>query len=458
MEHKKLKKQYFGTNGVRGVTGIDMTPKLALEIAEAFGTMIGPKKTIGLGRDTRTSGQALSATVEAGLITCGCNVINFGIVPTPCLQYLVLNRHLDGGVMITASHNPPEYNGIKIIDADGTEMSDERIIQLEQIMIQNKFITASWNKLGIATFDQEARNLYINAIVSQFPPNCGHNLTVVVDPGNGPSSATTPEILRRLGANVYIINGLFDGTFPGRLPEPTAEGLTHLSTKVIETHAAFGVAHDGDADRAVFVDEQGQFIDGNIAFGLITSYFCRKQPGGIVVTPISTSKIVETIATSYGCSTKYTAVGSIYTARTMHKLLKEGKPVIIGGEGNGGIIYPTHQLCRDGGMSAAIMLNLVAKQTFPLSALINELPSFTMYQEKFKTNRTEKITGHMKDYFKDYPIDTCDGIRISHNDAWALIRPSGTEPLIRIYTESKNPLKAKELMNEILEEIARYSE
>ncbi|HJJ99080.1 MAG TPA: phosphoglucosamine mutase [Methanocorpusculum sp.] len=456
MELTKLEKQYFGTNGVRGVTGIDMTPKLALEIAEAFGTMLGPGKTVGLGRDTRTSGPALAAAVKAGLLFCGCNVIDFDIVPTPCLQYLVLDHHLDGGVMITASHNPPEYNGIKIIEADGTEMGDERTIQLEQTMLHQKFVTAPWNKLGCAASEPQARELYINAIVAQFPKNCGRGLTIVVDPGNGPASATTPEILRRLGATVHVINESFDETFPKRLPEPTAEGLIPLSAKVVETRAAFGVAHDGDADRALFVDEQGRFLDGNITLGLVASYFCRKHPGGVVVTPVSTSGLVEAVAASHGCTTSYTVIGSIYTARTMRKLLEEGRTVLIGGEGNGGIIFPAHQFCRDGGMSAATMLSLVAERAVPLSALVSELPDFTMYQEKRKTSRAAEITAHMKEYFKDYPIDTRDGIRITCGCAWALIRPSGTEPLVRVYTESKDPSEAKQLMDEILGEISGY--
>ncbi len=454
----KLEKQYFGTNGVRGVTGVDMTPTLALEIAEAFGTMLGPGKTVGLGRDTRTSGPALAAAAQAGLLSCGCNVIDFDIVPTPCLQYLVLDHHLDGGVMITASHNPPEYNGIKIIEADGTEMGDERTIQLEQTMIHHEFISAPWNKLGSFSAEPNARELYISAIVAQFPKDCGRGITIAVDPGNGPAGATTPEILRRLGCTVHVINEPFDGNFPGRLPEPTAEGLRELSELVVRTGAAFGVAHDGDADRAIFVDECGTFMDGNITLGLVASYFCRKNPGGVVVTPVSTSGVVEAVAKTYGCTTSYTVVGSIYAARTMRTLIEEGQPVVIGGEGNGGIIYPAHQFCRDGAMSAATMLGLVAERKQPLSALIAELPVFTMYQEKRKTKRAAEITARMKEYFADCPVDSRDGIRITRGGAWALIRPSGTEPLVRVYTESKDPAEAKKLLDEILGEISGYLE
>lgn len=456
MALEKCEKKYFGTNGVRGVTGVDMTPAFALKIAEAFGTMLGEGKKVGIGRDTRTSGPALASAVRAGLMACGCDVVDFDIIPTPGLQYLVLHHGLDGGVMITASHNPPEYNGIKIIEADGTEMGDERTLELEALMIKNTPAVSSWNRVGGATEEPQARKLYIDAIAAQFPKDCGKGITVVVDPGNGPAAATTPEILRRLGCCVHTINAEFNGLFPGRLPEPSPEGLANLSAMVRATGAAFGVAHDGDADRAIFVDENGSFMDGNITFALLASYFCEKNPGSVIVTPVSTSGIVEAAGAAYNCTTTYTVVGSIYVARTMREMLSRGEKVVIGGEGNGGIIYPKHQFCRDGGMSAATMLGFVAGKTRPLSKLIAELPAFTMYQEKRKTTQAKEIVAHMRTCFADCPIDDRDGIRITKGGAWALIRPSGTEPLVRVFTESQDPAEAKCLLDYILTEIKPY--
>ncbi|HJJ30536.1 MAG TPA: phosphoglucosamine mutase [Methanocorpusculum sp.] len=458
MAFEKREKKYFGTNGVRGVTGVDMTPVFALGIAEAFGTMLGEGKTVGLGRDTRTSGPALGAAVRAGLMACGCDVIDFGVVPTPCLQYLVLDHKLDGGVMITASHNPPEYNGIKIIEADGTEMGDERTLELEDILIQKRSVVSAWDRVGDCTEEPQARKLYIDSIVAQFPKDCGKGITVAVDPGNGPAAATTAEILRRLGCNVHTINAEFNGLFPGRLPEPSPEGLANLSALVQATGAAFGVAHDGDADRAIFVDENGAFMDGNITFALLASYFCEKNPGGVIVTPVSTSGIVEEVGKKYNCTTTYTVVGSIYVARTMRELIANKENIVIGGEGNGGIIYPKHQFCRDGGMSAATMLGFIAAKNEPLSKLIEELPKFTMYQEKRKTTRAKEIVAHMKKYFANCPIDDRDGIRITRGGAWALIRPSGTEPLVRFFAESQDPAEAKLLIDEIFTEIKPYLE
>jgi phosphomannomutase/phosphoglucomutase len=198
-------------------------------------------------------------------------------------------------------------------------------------------------------------NATIDAVVRQFPEGIGHGMLVAVDPGSGPACGTTPEILRRLGCRVLTVNASMDGTFPGRMPEPTPEGLAALSDLVAESGAAFGVAHDGDADRAVFVDENGRYIEENKEFALVTQYICRKQKG-IVVTPVSTSNLVERVASAEGSTVLYTKVGSIYVARTMHKLILEKKPVIFGGEGNGGLIFPAHQFCRDGGLTAAIMV------------------------------------------------------------------------------------------------------
>ena len=452
----KLEKKFFGTNGVRGVTGQDMTPIFALEMSEAYGTFLGPGKTVGIGKDTRTSGDALGAAVSAGLIDAGCNVIDFGILPTPALQYLILSKKLDGGVMITASHNPAEYNGFKFIDADGTELGDDKTIEVEQIYLNKSMVHASWNEVGHLFYDYDSYLIYIDAIVSQFPVGIGKGISVAIDPGNGAACRTAPEIFKRLGCDVHVINGEYDGTFPGRLPEPSEEGLKKLSEEVVKTGSAFGIAHDGDADRAVFVDEMGRFIDGNIMLAILASYFAEQNHGGEIVTTLASSGVIEAVGKQFGCKTINTVVGSPYVARTMREELDAGKNVFIGGEGNGGIIYPSHQFCRDGGMSGATLVGLLATKKTPLSSYIDSLPKFTMYQEKRMTSRAKEITEHMRSYFVDYPIDNRDGIKIVKGNAWALIRPSGTEPLIRVYTESEDAAEAKALMDLILAEITPY--
>jgi len=235
-----------------------------------------------------------------------------------------------------------------------------------------------------------------------------------------------------------------DGTFPGRLPEPSPEGLAPLAELVRSTGASFGVAHDGDADRAVFLDEKGDFLEENREFALITSHVCRMMKGAVVM-PVSTSMQVEVVARRNGADVVYTAVGSIYVARTMRSL-----PVVaLGGEGNGGIIYPDHQYCRDGAMTAAMMVTILAGAGKPLSALAGELPSFHMIKDKVPVSDPQLLLKQIEEHFREEQIDLTDGVRINRPGAWALVRASGTEPLVRILAESDDEGTAKDLYREI---------
>jgi phosphomannomutase/phosphoglucomutase len=446
MQQKKLEKQLFGTNGVRGVAGKDMTPELALSIGLALGSM--RRGTIALGRDTRTSGPALGSALKAGLLATGCNVTDLGILPTPALQFLV-RQHFDAGAVITASHNPPEYNGVKVVEGDGTEMGDEETIRLEQRIFSRDFTLAAWDQVGRERSSPHMADEYIRAVVTTVPPGTGEGITVVVDPGCGAASRTAPEILNQLGCRVFSINSQMDGTFPGRLPEPSPDGLAPLAGMVTATGAAFGVAHDGDADRAVFIDDTGRFIEENQEFGLIVDFVCRGEQG-VLVTPVSTSRLIEKIAGRHGCTVVYTPVGSIYVARTMIALAEQGSRVIFGGEGNGGLIYPGHQLCRDGGMTAAMMVALLAGEKKTLSALVDALPRFTMIKDKIKTANPGAIMARLEEAYAGESLDRTDGIRINRRDSWALVRPSGTEPLVRVMVESEDEVLARSFHQEIM--------
>jgi len=446
---QKLEKRLFGTNGVRGVVGIDMTPDLALSIGLALGSM--RKGKIAVGRDTRTSGPSLTAALKAGLLATGCEVTDCGILPTPALQYLV-RKYFDAGAVVTASHNPPEYNGVKVIEPDGTEMGDEQTVLLEDRLFGRRFDLAPWNGVGREYAAPDLVHEYIDAVVGQFPDGTGNELTVVVDPGCGAACFTTPEILTRMGCRVLTINGQIDGRFPGRLPEPSPDGLAPLRDLVRAAGADFGIAHDGDADRAVFIDENGRYIEENQEFALIADRICRSSRG-TVVTPVSTSLLVETIARTHGCDIRYTPVGSIYVARTMLALEADGVPVSLGGEGNGGLIYPSHQYCRDGGMTAAMMVAILAEKQRPLSALIDDLPEFTLIKGKFSADDPGALITTLEARYSGESIDRTDGIRINRKDSWALIRPSGTEPLVRVFVESGDAETARLFYGEILDQI-----
>ena len=453
VDEKKAQKQLFGTNGVRGVSGKDMTPELVLHIGEALGSM--RKGTIAVGRDTRTSGEALASAVKAGLMATGCNVVDVGILPTPALQYIV-KLGFDGGAMITASHNPPEYNGVKIIEADGTEMGDEEIVKLERRLFDQDFTLAPWDRVGSEEAAPHLLGQYIDAIVAQFPAGIGEGITVAVDPGSGPATRTTPAILERLGCRVFTINATLDGTFPGRLPEPTPDGLAPLADLVLSTGAAFGVAHDGDADRAVFIDNRGRYIEENHEFALVARQVCSERKG-IVVTPVSSSLLIEDVAAEQGCSVLYTPVGSVYVARKMIELIAGGKAVAFGGEGNGGLIYPNFQFCRDGGMTAATMVAILGTVKRSLSDLVDDLPPYITIKNKIRTRDIPGLLAAVEEHFKNETIDRTDGLRISRGKTWALVRASGTEPLVRATIESDNREAAEAFNSEILGVTARFT-
>lgn len=453
MPVKKMQKRLFGTNGVRGVVGKDLTPELVMVIGQSLGSM--RKGRIAVGRDTRTSGEMFIRALKAGLLSVGCDVVDCGILPTPALQYIVKGEFA-AGAMITASHNPPEYNGVKIIEPDGTEMGDEETIQLEEKIFDRAFSVEPWDRTGKETQEPGLLANYITAITGSFPGKPGNGMTVVVDPGSGPACLTTPRILTDLGCRVLTINAVMDGTFPGRLPEPSAEGLRNCAALVTASGAAFGVAHDGDADRAVFIDEKGRFVEENLQFALIARHICR-QKKGIVVTPVSTGQVAEEVIIEEHSSVEYTPVGSIYVARTMRSLIDQGKPVIFGGEGNGGLIFPEHQFCRDGGMTAAMMVSLLASTGKKLSALVDELPPRTIIKEKIVTQKGAEIIGNLKSAFSHGKTDETDGIKIFRNGSWALIRASGTEPIIRVIIDSPSQKDGQAFHAEIMNNVRKVT-
>jgi phosphomannomutase/phosphoglucomutase len=245
-----------------------------------------------------------------------------------------------------------------------------------------------------------------------------------------------------------------DGTFPGRLPEPSPEGLKGLAKMVVSTGSAFSIAHDGDADRAVFIDENGRFIEENQEFALVAKHICHKKKG-TVVTPVSTSHLVEMVVKNEGGSVTYTPVGSIYVARTMRSLIEKGEDVVFGGEGNGGLIFPDHQFCRDGGMTAAMMVFIHTSNRKPLSKLINELPERFLIKDKISTPHGVNLLEYLKMVYSKEKIDQTDGLKIFRNTSWVLVRASGTEPIIRILIDAEDRKSGeifyKDLMNHISE-------
>jgi phosphomannomutase/phosphoglucomutase len=440
-------KRLFGTNGIRGVVNAELTPVIAIKIGSAIGTFFKRARLI-VGHDARTSSPMLAKAVVSGLVATGCDVLLTGMAPTPALQYAVKNHRTAGAVIITASHNPPEYNGIKVVWKDGIEISREQEIEIEKIYFNKKIRYAEWNKLGKTRELPGIVNEYVEAIKTHVNVSniAKRNYHVVVDGANSVGSLAAPFLLRDLGCKVTTINANIDGTFPGRPPEPRPENLGKLALTVKAVAADLGVAFDGDADRSVFVDERGKIHWGDKTFALVEKSFLKENKGEKIVTPVSSSTLVKDIADAYGGELVWTKVGSVTVSQTMKKLKAK-----LGGEENGGIFYAPHNAVRDGSMATALILDIMAKTGQKLSKLLDALPKY--FLEKGKTEcpeeLKEKVLRGLARQFKDMNISTIDGIKIWFGDKSAiLIRPSGTEPIYRLYAEAKTPQGASKLIRE----------
>jgi phosphomannomutase/phosphoglucomutase len=442
-------RRLFGTNGIRGIVNKELTPEMAIKIGSAVGTFFRHAKLL-VGYDARTSGPMLAKAVIAGLNANGCDVLFAGMAPTPTLQYAVKNRKLDGAIIITASHNPPEYNGIKVIWNDGIEISREQEIKIENIFFDDKIAYAKWDKLGKINEIVGIVDEYIEAIKKHIDPGkiTKKHYHIVVDAANSVGNLTAPRLLRELGCRVTTINGNIDGTFPGRLPEPRPENLDDLALTVKAVSADLGIAYDGDADRSVFVDERGEIHWGDKTFALVEKHFLKENPNEKIVTPISSSTLVKDIADKYNGEIVWTKVGSVTVSQTMKKIKAK-----LGGEENGGIFYGPHQSVRDGAMATALILNIMAKTGEKLSKLLSELPKYFIEKGKVecKEELKEKVLEKLVKQVHNLNISTIDGVKIWFEDKSAiLIRPSGTEPIYRLYAEAKTKERATRLVDEYI--------
>ena len=425
----------FGTNGIRGEIGKDFTPDFLVKVGMTIGTYLNSGSRVIVGRDTRISGDMVKNAVVSGLLATGVYVEDVGVLPTPAIQFYTRN-HGDFGVVITASHNPPQFNGVKCIAPDGTELPQEEEKNIENIFFSSQFRIVNWNSVGKYRKSSSAGDEYINAILSHVNIDKikRQNFTVIVDCANGASCSTTPYLLEAMGCRVISLNCHPDGTFPGHESEPKIENLRDLISLVRDSHADLGVAHDGDADRAIFVDERGRFLYGDKTLTLVAREIVKERKG-TVVTPVSTTKALEEVVKNHGGSVIYTRVGAPIVARKMIEI-----HAVFGGEENGGLIFPEHQYCRDGAMAIAKILDIMASSGKSLGELADELPRY--YQRKLsvkcENNKKPGVLDRLKNLLSDENIDTTDGVKIVGKNWWVLIRPSGTEPIYRIYAEAKD--------------------
>jgi phosphomannomutase/phosphoglucomutase len=448
----KQEGRLFGTNGIRGIVNKELTPEIATKIAQAIGSFFKRGKVI-LGYDGRLSNIMLANAVTSGLVSTGCDVYNAGMAPTPCIQYTVKTHRMDGGVMITASHNPPQYNGIKVMASDGVEISRTQEVEIEKTYFHNAPTHVDWRMIGQTYTLPRVLEEYKEAIkrhVHEEDIKAKH-YSVVVDAANSVGGLAAPYLLRELGCQVTTMNANIDGTFPSRLPEPQPENLGDLSKVVKAVGADFGVAYDGDADRSIFVDEKGTVQWGDRTFALIEKDLLQSSKGETIVTPVSSSQVVKNIAQKYGGKLVWTKVGSTIVSFTMKQLKAK-----LGGEENGGVFYGPHQPVRDGAMTTALILGIMARTGRSLSHLLNQLPRYYLEKDKVECpeEKKEAILADLTEAVAYLNPDTIDGVKLWFSDQSAiLIRPSGTEPIYRFYAEATTKERASKLIKEYKEKL-----
>ncbi|MCW4010751.1 MAG: phosphoglucosamine mutase [Candidatus Bathyarchaeota archaeon] len=453
MSEKKL----FGTNGIRGTVNVELTPEMAVTAGCAIGTFFG-KKNLLIGYDARTSGPMFAKAVSSGLTATGCNVFLAGMAPTPALQFAVKNHKMDGGVIITASHNPPQYNGIKVIWSDGIEISHEQETEIENIYFQQKTQFADWKHLGAVHELAGINSEYIEAMKTHVDTTkiAEKHFHVVVDAANSVGGLAAPVLLRDLGCKITSLNANIDGTFPGRMPEPRPENLEELAKTVKALGADLGVAFDGDADRSIFVDETGQIHMGDKTFAVVLKQFLLENPNAQVVTPVSSSTLIKDTANAYKGEIVWTKVGSVTVSQKMKEINAK-----LGGEENGGVFYGPHQAVRDGAMTTALILGIMAKTGKKLSELVAEQPQYFIEKGKIECSEDKKpkVLEKLLEQVQGMNINTLDGVKIWFDDKSAiLVRPSGTEPAYRMYAEAKTSERAVELVNEYTSRLKKILE
>lgn len=428
----------FGTNGVRGVFGEELTLNVVVDLSYSLATYF-KKGPIIIGYDGRKSSPILSKIVSSVINSAGIDVDNAGLVPTPCLQYAAKRVGYNGGIMITASHNPPEYNGIKPTANDGVEISREDELKVEEIYYSKRF--SKIDGFGTDYTNETIIDSYIKTVLSlvNVEKIRQRKFTVAMDIGNGAQARVAPVLLNKLGCKLITINGNIDGDFPGRGSEPTPENLMTLSNMVKNSEADFGVAYDGDGDRSLFCDEEGKVHWGDMVGTAIVRYLLKtKHRGAEVVCPINTTMALSLVAKEADSKVIHTKVGSVEVSREMLR-----RKSFIGLEDNGGFMYGKLNEVRDGAMTTALvleMLSLSDKEEQTLSHTISLLPKIFQYKTKFKCPTRQianTIVTMCIEHGSPKKIETLDGAKIwIDEETWIMVRPSGTEPFVRMYAES----------------------
>jgi phosphomannomutase len=444
----------ISVSGMRGHVGTDLTPELVARHAAALGAWVrsgatgGGRPAVVLGRDARTSGPMFARAAAAGLMSVGVDVLDLGVVPTPTVQLAVEHHRAGAGLILTASHNPIEWNALKFVGPDGIFL-DAAAGERVRALAEQGPARAGWDGLGEVREDPEAVARHLEAIlrlpVIDVAAIRGRRFHVALDCVRGAGAVAILPLLERLGCQVSGINLEADGRFP-RPPEPVPENLGELGRLVGESGADLGLAVDPDVDRLAVVDESGRAIgeDYTLAFAVRAVLDGRSKPATnpTVVVNLSTSLVVEDAARAVGATVLRAPVGEANVARAIRE-----RGAVIGGEGNGGVMYPALHIGRDAPLGVALILHLLATSGVTISALVAAAPRYTIVKAKApRSSQLGPLYERLRRRFADAAADDRDGLRLSWADRWLHVRPSGTEPIVRLIAEAPTPSEAEALV------------
>ena len=440
-----MKSLKIGITGVRGIIGETFTPEVAVGFSQAFGTYLDGGRIL-VCRDTRASGPMVRAAVLAGLLAAGCEVIDLGVSPTPSLQLAVNKLEADGGIAITAGHNPSQWNALKFVRGDGLYLNPTQAEELLDIFHQGEFTKATWDQIKPAIQYQDPISHHIELLKGAFDVEVIKNrrLKVAVDCCNGACSHLIPRWLKEIGCEVLVINDDVDAAFP-HAPEPKPETMAQLSAIVRAGNADIGFAHDADGERLGIVTELGQPLSEELTFALATR-IRLEQKAGTLVTNVSTTGAIEQIASAYGATVVRTQVGQTYISESMIEL--NG---VLGGEGSGGVTVPELHSTHDSAAAVGLILEGLARTGKPVSEFIQDFPRLTMLKHNLpvEPNRLYSVLQNFRLAMEHERLsyDLTDGIKVVLPQGWIHVRASNTESMIRVIVEAEEGSKAQNLLD-----------
>jgi len=433
-------------SGIRGIIGSSLTPKVIIEYVSAFSSIIGDGKIL-LGRDSRVTGEMVSSLVKGVLSACGRDVVDIGIVPTPVVLYGVANGLFAGGIIITASHNPEEWNALKLVNKHGKFISPKEFEILSNSYSTKDFFYSDYKGIGKFFFDDKIASEHQKKIFNFIDNNLikSKKFKVALDTVNGAGGLLTIKFLESLNCQVKKLNVEPTGLF-SHPPEPTPKNLTDLSKEMKKEKQDVGFALDPDGDRLVIADENGDILSEELTLALCVKHFLSNYKKTDIVINLSTSRVTEDVAKEFGVNVLRVPTGEIHVTEEMERLGS-----LLGGEGNGGIIAAELNKCRDALVGIGFILEMLAKENKTIGELVNELPKYYLQKEKINAANVDfmRIENDIKTKFVNEKIDLRDGIRIDFKDSWVLIRKSNTEPIIRIFAEALSEKSACQLVDEI---------